>query len=137
MFWKIWSRLRQRGSQITLLNIFPAPPPDPLRPYYLPGSLLRSPERYPENAPGPFYVERDECIACGVPKSVAPDLIEFETETMGHCYFKKQPASPDEVFRAIRAVETCCCGSYRHSGDDEEIKKRLKKAGCVHAIDRQ
>lgn len=136
MFWKIWSRLRPRNPQLTALNIWPAPRLDPLSPFYFSGPHVRSLDPYPENAPGPFYVQRHECIACGVPKTVAPDLVEFDAETMDHCYFKKQPTSPDEIFLAIRAVEVCCCGSYRYSGDDEEIKKRLKKAGCVDAIDR-
>jgi hypothetical protein len=30
-----------------------------------------------DNAPGPFYVQCDECIICGAPESVAPDLIGF------------------------------------------------------------
>jgi molybdenum cofactor biosynthesis enzyme MoaA len=52
-----------------------------------------------------------------------------------HCYFRKQPESPDEVERVIKAVAGCCCGSYRYAGDDPEIKKRLRLAGCAEAID--
>lgn len=76
-------------------------------------------------------MERDECISCGYPKTLAPDLIHFDENslTVDHCYFKKQPETPDEVERAIKAVLGCCCGSYRYAGDDPEIKKKLMGAG--------
>lgn len=67
------------------------------------------------------------CLVCGVPKTIAPDLIHFDphSTTASHCYFKKQPESPDEIEGAIKAVEACCCGSYHYSGSDPEIRKRL------------
>src|SRR5436309_1610495 len=101
----------------------------------MPGMPLSSRGPHARNAPGPFYVERDECISCRTPESVAPDLIGFDESGYGHCYFKKQPTAPDEISRAIRAIDACCCGAYRYSGDDAEIKKRLRKAGCADAID--
>ena len=95
---------------------------------------------YPENAPGPFYVQRDECISCRAPETVAPDLIGFFEDPLGtgresHCYFKKQPETVGEIECAIKAVQSNCCGSYRYAGSDNEIKKKLKKAKCKRAIE--
>ncbi len=30
---------------------------------------------HPKSAPGDFYVEKGQCLACGVPQVVAPDLV--------------------------------------------------------------
>jgi hypothetical protein len=99
----------------------------------------RRDKAYPENAPGDFYVVCDECIICAAPRYFAPDLIGWSESTSGtghdHCYFKKQPVTPDEVNRAIKAVWANCCGSYRYAGSDPEIKQKLKDAGCAGAID--
>jgi hypothetical protein len=95
---------------------------------------------YPENAPGPFYVQSAECISCRAPESVAPDLIGFFEDPSGtgresHCYFKKQPETVGEIDRAVKAVQSNCCGSYRYAGSDSEIKKKLKNAKCKEAIE--
>jgi len=94
----------------------------------------RSYKAYAENAPGPFYVESDMCITCGAPEAVAPDLI---AGSRSHCYFKKQPQTPEELDRAVKAVWACCCGSYHYAGSDPEIKDKLRRAGCEQAIDYQ
>src|SRR5215475_6250741 len=90
---------------------------------------------YAENAPGDFYVQRDECIACDAPRHCAPDLIGWYEDPSGtgqqsHCFFKKQPVTPDEIDRAIKAVSANCCGSYHYSGSDPKIKRKLRSAGC-------
>ncbi|MEW6209429.1 MAG: hypothetical protein AB1631_13750 [Acidobacteriota bacterium] len=90
--------------------------------------------RYEENASGPFYVEKDMCIICCAPESVAPDLMGFHTDPSGmheqsHCCFKKQPSTPDELERAIQAISVSCCGALRYEGRDPEILERLRAAG--------
>jgi hypothetical protein len=107
--------------------------------YYL-GMSIRRFEAYPENAQGPFYVEKDMCIICGAPESVAPDLIGFHEDPSGtdaesHCYFKKQPQTPEEIDRAVKAVRANCCGCYWYAGSDPEVKKKLRNAGCGSAIE--
>jgi hypothetical protein len=92
---------------------------------------------HPLNVPGPFYVENDLCITCGVPEAEAPTLIAMYVDPSGtnqnsHCYFKKQPETPDELELAISAVNLGCCGAYRYGGDDPEVIRRLLEAG-VHA----
>ena len=95
---------------------------------------------YPENAPGPFYVRNDECIVCRAPEVVAPDLIGFYEDPSGtgarsHCYFKKQPQTPAEIDRAMKAVWANCGGSYSYAGAEPKIKKKLKLANCESAIE--
>jgi hypothetical protein len=87
-------------------------------------------ERYPLNAPGPFYVEYDYCLICCVPEQEAPDLIGFYEDGSGshgnsHCYFKKQPETPEELDGAIAAMKLACCGCYIYEGNDPEIIRRL------------
>jgi hypothetical protein len=85
------------------------------------------PKAYPENAPGPFYVEHDLCILCGTPEAVAPNLVGMNSK---HCYFKKQPESARELDQAIQAVESCCCGAYRYCGTDPRVIQRLGAEVC-------
>ena len=100
--------------------------------------------RYPENAAGPFYVERDLCLICMVPEHEAPDLMGFfdggeAGPPCSHCYFKKQPTTPEETERAINAMRFACCGALRYGGDDQSLIDRLLAAGvdsdCIDARD--
>lgn len=94
------------------------------------------PQRYPENSPGDFYVENQVCIACGAPEAEAPDLIDHSKTEYGHCYFKKQPRTEDEIDRAINAISVSCISGLRYGGRDEKILKRLYERGqgeqCDH-----
>ena len=83
-------------------------------------------ERFPKNAPGPFWVENGMCISCRAPEHEAPDLIASDDET-GHCYFKKQPATPEETERAVRAVRASCCDAVQYCGDDPLVLQRLRE----------
>lgn len=80
------------------------------------------PIRDPRNAPGPFYVEREMCLLCGVPPHEAPDLILLDNDG---CYFQKQPETEEELARAIEAMSLACCGAYRYGGDDPDVIRRL------------
>jgi hypothetical protein len=92
-------------------------------------------ERYSLNAPGDFYVERDMCIICRAPEHAAPTLMGFFDGTDGsardsHCYFKRQPATPEETRQAIEAVRVSCCGALRYEGDDPTIISALGEGNC-------
>src|SRR6266540_4033060 len=90
--------------------------------------VKRQPEPYPLNVPGPFYVENGLCISCRVPEHEAPDLIGFDEDPSGtgHCYFKKQPETSEEMERAINAMSVACCGAHCYGGDDPDIIRRLR-----------
>jgi hypothetical protein len=83
--------------------------------------------RYPKNAPGPFFVENGCCISCGAPEHEAPDLMSHDEndEVFYHCYFKKQPSTPEETEQAIQAVWVSCCGAVQYEGDDPKILQRF------------
>jgi hypothetical protein len=89
----------------------------------------KHPDAYPLNAPGDFYVVNGGCMACGAPKQEAPELIVHDDSAYNHCYFRRQPTTPEETESACRAVELGCCGSVRYGGRDESILKRLDKWG--------
>jgi len=82
--------------------------------------------RFPKNVDGPFFVENGECIACRAPEHEAPDLMAFD-EDAGHCYFEKQPSTPAEWERAIRAVCASCCAAVQYGGDDPAILRRISE----------
>ncbi|MBT2563924.1 ferredoxin [Pedobacter sp. ISL-68] len=93
------------------------------------------PERYPENSIGDFYVENQVCITCGAPEAEAPDLIEHSKLEYGHCYFKKQPTTANELDRAINAMQVSCIEGIRYGGKDKAILKRLYDLGLQAECD--
>src|SRR4029079_18718410 len=93
---------------------------------------------HPLNAPGDFYVENGMCIICRAPEHHAPDLMGFVEGKTGaecHCYFKRQPRSPEETQQAIRAIAASCCGALHYGGRDKAIVKALAKVGRREACD--
>ncbi len=88
----------------------------------------RQKTRYPKNVPGPFFVANGECIICRAPEYAAPDLMGFDEEDK-HCYFKKQPSTPDEIIQAAKAVVSCCCEAVIYEGDDPTIHQKIVEAG--------
>jgi hypothetical protein len=89
----------------------------------------------PQNAPGPFY-GTGNCTACGAPEAEAPDLLAPLTEENWDTYFVRQPATPDEVECACRAVEVCCLNALRYGGNDSQIIRRLGNRSdyCDHLL---
>ena len=95
-------------------------------------------KRYKLNVPGDFYVEDGCCVACTLPVSEAPNLIgEDETNGGYHCYFKKQPTTPEEVNEAIFALEVSCVGCIRYGGDNSEIIEKIVASGSAAQIDKR
>lgn len=54
-----------------------------------------------------------------------------------HCYFKKQPETPDELEQAIDAIKVTCCGAGVYSGDDLYVLRKLRSGGHGDAIVRR
>jgi hypothetical protein len=92
-------------------------------------------ERTPRNAPGPFYVVKDQCMSCGAPEAEAGGLVEFDEDTSS-CFFARQPRTDDETYRAMRAVWVSCCGALRYDGSDSEVTRRLCNVGQSEQVDR-
>jgi hypothetical protein len=76
-------------------------------------------ERHPLNAEGDFFVEYNSCTGCDAPVAEAQSLMDYDSD--GHCYFKRQPETTDEVEQAISAVRVSCVESVRYDGDDPDI----------------
>jgi len=77
---------------------------------------------YPKNVPGDFIVNDCECISCGAPEAEAPDLMTHDDHS---CYFKKQPSTPEELERALNAVNVSCVAAVCYVGKDPKILKRI------------
>ena len=45
---------------------------------------------------------KHECISCGAPEFEARGLMAYDEEHSS-CFFVRQPANPEEEYRAIRA----------------------------------
>jgi ferredoxin-like protein FixX len=94
---------------------------------------IRRFEAHPQSAPGDFYVVNHECISCGAPHVVAPDLIGWNNSEADHCIWKKQPETKQELQRAFAAFNACCVGCYRYAGNDPEIISRIGSDHCDQA----
>ena len=94
-------------------------------------------DRHPPNAPGPFYVENDQCILCGTPYHAAPNLISNldEIEAAQSCYFKRQPNSPAEEDEAVKAMHASCCKAVRYAGTDQRILGQLRALNLLEYAD--
>jgi hypothetical protein len=90
-------------------------------------------EAHPQSAPGDFYVVNDECLACGAPHVVAPDLIGWGNSKYPHCIWKKQPETKEELEQAFAAFDASEIGCYRYAGTDRSIMGRVGAEFCDHA----
>ena len=87
-----------------------------------------------ESAPGDFYVVKGECLACGVPHVVAPDLVGWTDEKIPHCFWKKQPRTPAELERSIAVLEAQELGCHRYAGTNPAILDRLLSTYCDYPM---
>ena len=85
---------------------------------------------HPSSVPGDFYVTNGCCTLCGVPETLAPDLIGRSDQEIEHCYWKKQPETPDEIDRAIKVLTSQELGCYRYAGLDPKILNRIAPEDC-------
>ena len=89
---------------------------------------------HPKSAPGDFYVVKGECLACGVPHVVAPDLVGWTGEKIPHCVWKKQPQTAKELERAIAVLEAQEVGCHRYAGSDPSILDRVLSEYCDYPV---
>ncbi|MDX2238536.1 MAG: hypothetical protein NW203_13320 [Hyphomonadaceae bacterium] len=88
-------------------------------------------EPYPRNVPGPFYIENECCITCGVPMDIAPDLFTWDEQIPypGHCFVSRQLANSGEfdlMLEVMKCMEVDC---LRYRGDDLALRARLAREG--------
>ena len=80
-----------------------------------------------------FYVEQTCCMSCGVPQSIAPDLVGWEDENRSlQCYWIRQPETSEEVDRAIEILHTQELDCHRYGGSDPVILKTAPAQVCDH-----
>ena len=91
-------------------------------------------ERYAQNVVGDFYVEKDLCLQCMAPEGEAPELMGFDRKS-GNCYFKKQPATPEELEHAIAAVSVSEIQGLRYAGNNKYVLRRLRELGASDCCD--
>jgi hypothetical protein len=91
------------------------------------------PRRHPDSASGDFYAVYGACASCGVPEVVAPDLIGGSIGGK-HCFWKKQPESPEELARAIEVLRTQDLDCHRYGGKNPEILKCLPQENCDYPL---
>ena len=73
----------------------------------------------------------EECVACGAPHVLAPDLIGWAKDTeYEHCIWKKQPETADELEQAFAAFDVSEVGCYRYAGNDAAIMNRIGQEYC-------
>ncbi len=90
-------------------------------------------KRHPLNADGDFFVEYDICLACDAPFAEAPELMTYD-ENM-HCYFKRQPETPEELEHAINAVRVSCVEAVLYEGNDPDILRKISEMPCANKAD--
>jgi hypothetical protein len=94
----------------------------------------RSVKPHPQNVPGPFYVQHECCITCGVPVETAPDNFDW-TEAKDHCFVKRQPVGPEETDRTLRAMWSSEVDCIRYRGNDPAILGRIAQFGFAGCCD--
>ena len=70
------------------------------------------------------------CTSCGLPKSLAPDLIGGVAGKGDHCYWKKQPETPAEIDRAVEVLAGQELGCHRYAGVDPDLLRRIEPENC-------
>jgi hypothetical protein len=85
---------------------------------------------HPQSAPGDFYVEEGQCLACGLPHVLAPDLIGWAEGQNHHCVWKKQPQTSAELERAIAVLQGQELACHRYAGHSPEILDLVSTEYC-------
>jgi hypothetical protein len=82
------------------------------------------------SARGDFYLQDECCTSCGVPQSIAPELVGWTEGKLQSCYWIRQPKTAEELSRAIKIFHTQELGCHRYSGKDPAILERLPREDC-------
>ncbi|MBU6179085.1 MAG: ferredoxin [Verrucomicrobia bacterium] len=77
--------------------------------------MAQSIHRYPQNAPGPFFVS-DECIDCDQCRHHAPAFFSRD-DRAAHSFVARQPVTPDEMRQCDEALDDCPVGAIGREDD--------------------
>mmetsp|Transcript_22442 Transcript_22442/g.62503 ORF Transcript_22442/g.62503 Transcript_22442/m.62503 type:complete len:495 (-) Transcript_22442:615-2099(-) len=83
------------------------------------------PQRYPENAEGPLYVN-NKCINCAACSMFSPSVFARESKTEGHHIVARQPTSQQEIDESRAALAACPVAAIRvdrHHQQHQQTKK--------------
>jgi ferredoxin len=80
--------------------------------------MNETPTKYPENAPGVFYVNSD-CVDCDLCANFAPNNFRRK-EPEGYYHVCKQPTTPEEESQCLEALEICPVQAIWNNGDGVE-----------------
>ena len=93
-------------------------------------------EPHPNSAPGDFYVAKGECVTCGFPHVIAPELIGWADDKKSHCIWNKQPQTPSELAQAMAVLEGQEFTCHRYAGIDAGILERAPSGCCDYPLQR-
>src|SRR5438093_13614350 len=81
---------------------------------------------HPLSAVGDFYVERDCCTLCGVPRDVAPDLFSYDDTG---CWVARQPADSAQEAKMVEVFARQDLRCIRYRGREPRILHALEAVG--------
>ena len=82
------------------------------------------------NVPGPFYVDPDCCITCGIPVALAPEFFaKDDTRKFGPCFVKRQPVTDAEFAKFLKVKDNAEVDCIRYRGDNQRWRRKLIKKG--------
>jgi hypothetical protein len=87
------------------------------------------------NVPGDFYVEDGCCVACDMPRTLAPQLFGMTVAPNFHCYVKQQPETETQLEQMYEAIECADLECIRYRGTDRLIQLRLIRDGQQYICD--
>lgn len=72
----------------------------------MPRAPKKPPEKYPGNAPGPWFV-MNNCFACLACVDLAPQVFRLNYGNGGYAYVHEQPKTPEDEEDCRRAQMAC------------------------------
>lgn len=73
--------------------------------------------KYPDNAPGKFYVD-NQCILCSLCSEIAPENFK-EADAGDHDFVYKQPETEDEERKCADAMQQCPVEAIGNDGSGQ------------------
>ena len=93
---------------------------------------------HPRNAEGPFYVAVGDCIACGAPAEMAPDIFGWDDQCppeSAQCFIRNQPCTAEAIARIMHTMRVAEVECIRYRGSDPNVEAELDRQGLLHLHD--